>query len=152
MSHLSLTVCPQYLLPAVTSTAVNMRSSQVKFSISGPYTPEMCLSATMRFIDSSPFITAYTAQCNDVPIDTLDHTFPIVPLKFLLNLWSSLRVSCIVVSICFSSAHNCLHTIDNTCVLSIETCLLSLVYKLFMSLFELTVFFWHPIQIHLPLF
>ena len=45
-----------YLLPAVTSTAVNNLGAQVKFSISGPYTPWMRRSLTILDTESSPLL------------------------------------------------------------------------------------------------
>jgi len=45
-----------YLLPAVTSTAVNSLGAQVKFSISGPYTPMMLWSLTIFETESSPLL------------------------------------------------------------------------------------------------
>lgn len=48
-----------YLLPAVTSTAVNSLGAQVKFSINGPYTPWMRRSLTTLDTESNPLLITY---------------------------------------------------------------------------------------------
>ena len=65
-----------YLFPAVTSMAVNTLGSQVKFSISGPYTPLSCFSSTIFLTASIPRLMAWGGgrQCTytyNTPLYTL---------------------------------------------------------------------------------
>ncbi len=48
----------RYLFPAVTSTAVKTRGSQVKISMRGPYTPLSCFSSTTFLTASIPRLVA----------------------------------------------------------------------------------------------
>ena len=128
-----------YLFPAVTSTAVKTRGSQVKFSRSGPYTPLICLSSTIFLTESSPLFTAWRVsdQSNISPLSLPPSlslslspspslllslslpslpqipTFPMVPRRFLSHLVSSSLAFWMVWSMAISRRQSSLHKKNN---------------------------------------